>query len=124
MSSILIVDDSRFARRVMRRVLEELGHTVDEAVNASEALEKYFLRRHDLVTLDLLMPDMDGLAVLAKLRELNPAVKTIVATADIQTSTRDEVCARGASALVNKPLKKEELQQTVTRLLAAEVTPC
>jgi CheY-like chemotaxis protein len=117
MSSILVVDDSKFARRSMRCALEELGYLVDEAGNGNEALERYVLKRHDLVTLDLLMPGMDGMTALARLRELNPAVKTIVATADIQESTRQEASALGANALINKPLNREELQRTVADLL-------
>src|SRR5262245_33809496 len=85
---ILVVDDSGFARRTLKQMLEGAGHTVDEAKDGPEALERYFLDKPDLVMLDMVMEGMNGLEVLAKLRELDPEAKVIIATADVQTSTR------------------------------------
>src|SRR4051794_34397032 len=105
---ILIVDDSGLARRMIRQALEELGHTVEEATDGPQALERYVINRHDAVILDMVMHGMYGLEVLKKFRELNPSLPVIIATADIQKTTREEVKAAGASALVNKPIKKDE----------------
>jgi two-component system, chemotaxis family, chemotaxis protein CheY len=60
---------------------------------------------------------MYGLEVLAKIRELNPDVRVIVATADIQTSTRDQVRGAGASAFLTKPVNRKELAGVVTTVL-------
>jgi len=106
---ILVVDDSGLARRLTRKILEELGHEVQEASDGAEALEQYVLNRHDLVVLDMVMHGMYGLDVLKKFKELNPALPVIISTADIQRSTRDQVQSAGASAMVNKPVNKEEL---------------
>jgi two-component system chemotaxis response regulator CheY len=106
---ILVVDDSSLARRITRRMLEELGHEVEEAPGGAEALEIYALNRHDLIILDMLMTGMYGLEVLQKLKELNPTLPVIIATADIQRSTREDVKAAGAVGMINKPLNKEEL---------------
>lgn len=108
---ILVVDDSSLARRLTKRILEELGHDVEEATDGSQALEKYALGQHDLVVLDMLMAGMYGLDVLVKLKELNPELPVIVATADIQRTTRDQVKAAGASAMLNKPVNKDELAE-------------
>jgi CheY-like chemotaxis protein len=108
---ILVVDDSGLARRLTRKMLEEMGHEVEEAPGGAEALEKYAMGHHDLVLLDMLMTGMYGLEVLQKLKELNPSLPVIVATADIQRSTRDQVKEGGASAMVNKPVNKEELAE-------------
>jgi two-component system chemotaxis response regulator CheY len=105
---ILVVDDSGLARRLTRKFLEELGHDVEEAPDGEQALEKYALGQHDLVVLDMLMNGIYGLEVLQKLKQLNPDLPVIVATADIQRTTRDQVKEAGASALVNKPLNREE----------------
>ena len=114
---VLVVDDSNLARRMVRTLLEELGHTVEEASDGTQALERYFINRHDLVFLDMVMQGMYGLDVLAKLRELDPNVRVIVATADIQTSTRDQVKAAGAVAFINKPLGRAAVTQVVTAVL-------
>ncbi|HZZ58955.1 MAG TPA: response regulator [Opitutaceae bacterium] len=119
-SRILIVDDSNLARRTVRQALEEAGHTVEEASDGPQALERYFLHRPDLVILDMVMNGMYGLDVLTKIRELDPAARVIVATADIQTSTQEQARAAGASAFLNKPINRQALTQTVARLLAGE----
>jgi two-component system, chemotaxis family, chemotaxis protein CheY len=116
-AKILIVDDSGLARRMMRRMLEEMGHTVEEANDGASALERYYINRHDLVLLDMVMNGMYGLEVLNKMRELNPHVRVIVATADIQTSTRDQVRGAGALAFVNKPVNRTELAGVVNTIL-------
>lgn len=116
-SKILIVDDSSLARRTARAMLEDLGFAVDEARDGAQALERYFIDRPDLVLLDMVMTGMYGLDVLAKLRELNPEVRVIVATADIQQSTQEEVRAAGAAGFINKPLNKQRLQTLVSSVL-------
>lgn len=116
-AKVLIVDDSSLARRTLRRIIEEMGHTVEEAADGAEALERYYINRHDLVLLDMVMNGMYGLEVLAKMRELNPDVRVIVATADIQTSTRDQAREAGAAAFVNKPVSRQQLAETVITVL-------
>jgi two-component system, chemotaxis family, chemotaxis protein CheY len=116
-AKILVVDDSGLARRMLRQMLEEMGHTVEEATDGPSALERYYINRHDLVLLDMVMNGMYGLEVLTKMRELDPNVRVIVATADIQTSTREHVRGAGASAFVNKPVNRKELTSVVTTLL-------
>ena len=116
-AKVLVVDDSGLARRMMRQMLEELGHIVEEAADGAQALERYVLNRHDLVLLDMVMHGMYGLDVLAKFQELNPKLPVIVATADIQKSTREQVRAGGAAAMVNKPLNKEELTRVLKVVL-------
>lgn len=117
-AQILIVDDSSLARRTLKQLLEELGHTVEAVADGAQALEAYFLRRPDLVVLDMVMSGMYGNEVLAKILEINPAARVIVATADIQKSTADQVKAGGASAILNKPINKAQLTATLQTVLA------
>ena len=114
---ILIVDDSSLARRTLRQQLEELGHSVQDVADGAKALERYFLEKPELVIVDMLMTGMYGLEVLQKLREMNPEVRVIVATADIQQSTADQVKAAGAKAILNKPINRQKLGQTVAAVL-------
>jgi two-component system chemotaxis response regulator CheY len=116
--NILVVDDSGLARRLTRKILEELGHSVEEAADGSQALEKYVLEKPDLVVLDMVMHGMYGLEVLVKLRELNPEVSVIIVTADIQKTTRDQVQEAGAAAVINKPINKDEVAEVLNVVLS------
>jgi two-component system, chemotaxis family, chemotaxis protein CheY len=120
-AKILVVDDSGLARRTIKQVLESMGHTVEEASDGAQAIERYFLNRHDLVVLDMVMEGMYGLEVLMKFRQLNPNARVVVATADIQSSTKAEVRAAGASAFINKPIDREELARVVDSVLKGEL---
>ncbi|MBU4233203.1 MAG: response regulator [Proteobacteria bacterium] len=119
MATILIVDDSALSRRILRSILEPGGHTVLEAANGLAALKQYVLHRPDLVLLDLLMQEMPGLEVLAKLREVDPWARVIVATADIQDSTRALVLEAGACGFVSKPMESGRVLAAVQAALAA-----
>jgi len=116
-AKILIVDDSSLARRSSRRILEGMGMTVEEATGGAQALEKFFLNRPDLVLLDMVMNGMYGLDVLTKLKELDPGVRVIVATADVQKSTREQAKAGGAAGFVNKPLDAAKLRELIAKVL-------
>jgi two-component system chemotaxis response regulator CheY len=107
--TILVVDDSAFARRVHRRVLESAGYNVIEAATGMGALESFALERPDLVLLDLSMEDLGGVDVLRKLREIAPDVRVIVASADIQRSTEQLVMESGAARFLGKPVADDVL---------------
>ena len=110
---IMIVDDSGLSRRTLRRILEEAGYEIVEAEDGLSALEQYFLAKPDLVLLDLVMKGMYGLEVLAKLRAMDQEARIIVASADIQSSTRTMVEEAGAKAFVTKPFIAEEVLTAV-----------
>jgi two-component system chemotaxis response regulator CheY len=116
-AKILVVDDSGLARRLIRRMLEELGYEVEDVPDGAQALERYLLNQHNAVVLDLLMHGMYGLEVLRKLRELNPELPVIIATADIQRTTREQVKEAGAAGMVNKPVTKEQLAEVLATVL-------
>ena len=114
---ILVVDDSSLARRTLRQICESSGHTVEEAANGAEGLEKYFLNRPDLVFLDMVMEHMTGLEVLRKLREMDPNARVIVATADIQSTTRSDAEGLGAFAVINKPFTRDRVLSALENVL-------
>ena len=119
---VLIVDDSALARRTMRQILETAGYVVAEADDGINALERYFLEKPDVVMLDLVMKGMYGLDVLNKLRELDPAVKVIVVSADIQTSSHDLVQEAGGAGFVNKPFDKSDILAAIEAALPGGVS--
>ena len=119
---ILIVDDSALSRRTLRRILEAAEYEVVEAGDGMEALELYFLEKPGLVLLDLVMKGMYGLDVLVKLREMDPKALVVVATADIQSSTRKMVEEAGALGFVTKPFVAEAVLAAVEAALVEGAT--
>jgi two-component system, chemotaxis family, chemotaxis protein CheY len=119
---ILIVDDSALSRRTLRRILESAGYEVVEANDGMTALEVYFLEKPSLVLLDLVMQGMYGLDVLVKLREMDPNALVVVASADIQSSTRKMVDEAGALSFINKPFISEQVIAAVEAALAEGAT--
>ena len=118
-AKILLVDDSALARRTTRQILESAGYHVVEAEDGMAALERYFLEKPDLVLLDLVMKGMMGLDVLDKLHEMDPKVRAIVVSADIQDSSRELAVAGGARNFLNKPIDRASLLSAISVVLEA-----
>jgi chemotaxis protein CheC len=118
MARLLVIDDSRIARRLLRQVLEQAGHEVIEAEGAAAGLEKIVERSPECITCDVLMPGMDGRELLDALKARGIATPVIIVTADIQRSTREDCTARGAYAIIDKPLKAQELLRSVDAALS------
>jgi two-component system chemotaxis response regulator CheY len=116
-AKVLLVDDSGLARRSTRRVLEQAGYMVVEAEDGLSALERFAVDKPDVVLLDLVMKGMYGLDVLARLREMDPAARVIVVSADVQTSSRDMVQAGGAAGFINKPANPTQMLEMVEQVL-------
>lgn len=117
---ILLIDDSALSRNILKRFLGET-HLFVEAEDGMRGLELYFVEKPDLVFLDLTMPNMSGMEVLAQLKQLDPAARVIVGTADIQDLTREAAKTLGASAVVNKPFTPEMIQQAVHAAIESEI---
>ncbi len=118
MATILVVDDSAYARRLMRRTLEAHEHTVIEAGGGMAALESYVVSRPEVVMLDLTMEDLGGMEVLGRLREIDPQVRVIVVSADVQRTTGKMVQAAGAFRFLAKPADPEDVIDAVNAALA------
>lgn len=119
---ILIVDDSALSRRTLRRIIEAADYEVVEADDGMAALELYFLEKPGLVLLDLVMKGMYGLDVLVKLREMDPKALVVVASADIQSSTRKMADEAGALGFIHKPFVAEQVLAAVESALAEGAT--
>jgi DNA-binding response OmpR family regulator len=112
------VDDSGYARRLLRMTLEDHGHDVIEAGSGMAGLEAYAVHAPDVVLLDLTMGDVGGLEVLTRMHELTTSVPVIVVSADIQRSTRKLVDEAGAFRFLSKPADPEEVIETVNEALS------
>ncbi len=116
---ILIIDDARFQRGQMARMLGDLGHTVIEAVNGQEGYMKLCTEGPDAVVCDLLMPIMDGIAFLTMVQKHQIQTPVIIASADIQKTTRDQVFSLGAKAFINKPCTVQDLKDALQGVAGA-----
>jgi two-component system chemotaxis response regulator CheY len=116
-AKVLLVDDSGLARRSTRRLLEQAGYDVIEAEDGLSALERFAVDKPDVVLLDLVMKGMYGLDVLTKLREMDPAARVIVVSADVQTSSHDMVQAAGAAGFINKPAAPGQVVEMIEQVL-------
>jgi len=119
---LLLVDDSGLARRGMRAIFERAGFDIVEAEDGMTALERYFLEKPDVVILDLVMKGMYGLEVLTKLRELDPAARVVVVSADVQQLSQELAEAAGAVAFINKPIDAQQVLSLVRGVLEGTTT--
>ncbi|MCX5998718.1 MAG: response regulator [Chloroflexi bacterium] len=118
MSRVLVVDDAAFMRMRCAKMLHENGYEVVEAADGLEALQKYRDESPDLVLLDITMPNMDGIATLKKLIEMNPKVRVAMVTAMGQQSMVVEALKCGAKDFVVKPFDANRVLAAVQRLAA------
>ncbi len=123
MARVLVVDDARVARAVLREVLEGAGHEVIEAASAEAGLQAAVEQHPDCITADLLMPGLDGLALVDTLRARGVHAPVLVVTADIQKSTHEECLRRGAAAVLGKPVSAAQLVQAVGDAVAGRSRP-
>ncbi len=119
MAKILLVDDSRFQRKNVSKLLVGMGHEVSEAENGEVGLQMVESFKPDLIITDLLMPVMDGLSVLLALRKRGCKTPAIVVSADIQESTRQECMQLGAKAFLTKPVNAADIEATLKEVVAA-----
>ncbi|HEY3423232.1 MAG TPA: response regulator [Negativicutes bacterium] len=107
---VLIVDDAVFIRRTLKMMLEQNGYeVVGEAANGLEGVLKYSELKPDLVTMDVTMPQMDGLTALKSIKKINPSAKVVMITALGKEDTVKEAVLSGASGFIVKPFVQEQV---------------
>ncbi|GMX65592.1 MULTISPECIES: response regulator [Paenibacillus] len=120
MKKILIVDDSLFMRMILRNVIQELGYeTVAEASNGLEALTLYSELKPDLVTLDITMPEMDGITALEEIKNMDPDAKVIMVSAMGQQALLIRAVSMGASDFIVKPFSKDRVREALKKAFAS-----
>jgi CheY-like chemotaxis protein len=122
MPSVLVVDDQDQVRQLIRETLEQAGYEVEEARDGKEGLDRYRVRSTDLVIMDILMPDQDGLETIMTLRQEFPDIRIIAMTGGSDTvgipNFLDVAKMLGARRTLQKPFELKVLLEAV----AAELT--
>lgn len=115
---ILIVDDATIMRLMLKHLFENNEfEVVGEASNGNEAVELYTLHKPDLVTMDITMPDMDGITAVKKILALDPNAKIIMCSAMGQVDKVKAAVMAGAKSFLVKPLQPERVLATVKQVL-------
>ncbi|GGI66176.1 MULTISPECIES: response regulator [Enterococcus] len=115
---ILIVDDAVFMRMKLKDILEKNGYTViAEAENGKEAFEKYQATQPDLVTMDITMPEVDGLEALKMIKEFDPAAKIVMCSAMGQQGMVMDAIRAGALDFIVKPFDTDRVIKAVDKVL-------
>ena len=117
-ASVMIVDDSHMARTVLKDLLERNGYSViAEATNGREAVEIFHDNFPDLITLDITMPEMDGVECLKRILDIDPDQKVIMITAAGQQSKVVEALKLGAKQFITKPFEKDLVLRSIREVL-------
>ena len=120
MADILLVEDDERIRRFIRKVLERESHTVMEAGNGKDALVCLEAQSFDIVISDVFMPEMDGLEVIMRIRQIAPNVKLVSMSGGFQGIGLLPVAeALGADLVLPKPFTAVELLEAVSGLMAS-----
>ena len=117
MKRVLIVDDAAFMRMSIRKMLEENGfEIVGEAENGLMAIEKYQELQPEVVTMDITMPEIDGLEALRQIKKIDPAASIVMVSALGQEARMKEAIIYGAKGFIVKPFKEEIIVSALAKL--------
>ena len=121
--TLLVADDALIIRQIIKDMATKAGWTVvGEAANGQEAIERYRQLRPDAVTLDLVMPEHDGLYALQGIMKFDPQARVLLVSALEQRGVLKDAFKAGAADFLPKPFDKQNLQSTLAQLLPEEST--
>ncbi|MDD2443720.1 MAG: response regulator [Desulfotomaculaceae bacterium] len=116
---ILIVDDAAFMRMMIKNIVTKNGYeVVGEAENGQVALELYKKHKPDLVTMDITMPEMNGIDSVKAIRGVDPKANIIMCSAMGQQAMVMEAIQAGAKDFIVKPFQQDRILQAIGRVLA------
>ncbi|MBR1477074.1 MAG: response regulator [Lachnospiraceae bacterium] len=117
-ANILIVDDSRMSREMLRNILEKAGYNVvGEAANGEEGVEAYKKLKPDVVTMDITMPQKDGLQALKEILAFDADARIVMITAAGQQDKLIQALKEGAKRFINKPFNEVEITVNIKDVL-------
>lgn len=123
MLKVLIVDDSLIIRKKVSKILENLGHeVVFDATNGQEAIDAYIKYKPDLVTMDITMPDMDGITAVKHIMKDDKDAKVIMVTSHGQEDMVIKSIQAGAVGYILKPITDEKLAQVIGEVFVEYAT--
>lgn len=115
---ILIVDDAAFMRMMIKDILTKNNfEVVGEAADGLQAVEKYEELKPDLVTMDITMPEMDGIAALKKIKESHPGATIIMCSAMGQQAMVIDAISAGAKDFIVKPFQADRVVEAIEKAL-------
>lgn len=116
---IMIVDDAAFMRMMLKDILTRHGfEVVGEAENGTVAVEMYKEKKPDLVTMDITMPEMDGVTALKEIRKIDPNAQVVMCSAMGQQGMVIEAIQNGAKDFIVKPFQEERVVEAVKKILS------
>ena len=116
---ILIVDDAAFMRMMIKDILTKNGYqVVGEAADGAQAIEKYKECTPDLITMDITMPEMDGITALKEIKKVNPNVKVIMCSAMGQQAMVIDAIQAGARDFIVKPFQADRVLEAISKALS------
>ena len=117
-NKVLVVDDAAFMRMMIKDILRKGGYEViGEAEDGSKAVEKFRELHPDLVTMDITMPDMDGISAVKEIRKIDPNAMIIMCSAMGQQAMVIDAIQAGAKDFVVKPFQPERVLEAVRKVL-------
>lgn len=117
-AKILITDDAAFMRMQLRDILTKLGHEiVGEAENGLDAVEKHERLKPDLITMDITMPEMDGIQAVRKIMEAGSEAKIIMCSAMGQQRMVVDAIQAGAKDFIIKPFNVDRIKEALEKVL-------
>ncbi|GGN49787.1 response regulator [Oceanobacillus indicireducens] len=118
-NKILIVDDAAFMRMMIKDILAKNGYEiVGEAQDGKEAVEKYKELQPDLVTMDITMPEMDGITALKEIKSINPDATIIMCSAMGQQAMVIDAIQAGAKDFIVKPFQADRVLEAIQKALS------
>ncbi len=118
--NILIVDDAAFMRMMLKDILTKNGYNVvGEAANGKDGVDKYNELNPDLVTLDITMPEMDGILALKAIKSADPNARVIMCSAMGQQAMVIESIQAGAKDFIVKPFQADRVTEAVRKVIGA-----
>lgn len=116
---ILITDDALFMRVTLKNILTQNGYEVcGEAANGEESVKLYQELKPDLVTMDITMPEMDGITALKEIKKIDPQANVVMCTAMGQKNMVVEAIQSGAKDFIVKPFQPERVLEAIKKLVA------
>ena len=110
---VLIVDDASSTRTLVRRLLEAEGFECSEAASGEEAVKIYHAQRPDLITLDIHMEELSGMAVVQVLLKIDPKARIVIVTSETEKRIIDQLFRMGVKDVVNKPFQAERFYDAI-----------
>ena len=117
MAKILVTDDAAFMRMMLKDILIKNGHEVYEAKNGLDLLDQYQKVHPDLVTLDITMPEMDGLHALRELKKIDSNARVVMCSAMGQQVMVIEAIQSGARDFIVKPFVAGRVMESINKVL-------